>query len=287
MTYPETDRRASQDWLSGRVHDANEWMQLGWENAKASWRVLIAQKELTPASLSGIGEYGRFEQREDIHPLIWAKPDAWEKLNGKSQVILAFMAPSGGGKDTILRTLISHYPPQEAPCTIVVTATSKDPRPEDRNGETYTFLSQADFDAMVRDGKFLEYVHQFGKSYGTPRQAVENSMAQGRPIIVWRGEYIGWLAMKYKLTREFPDAAILSLTTIPKMSLLELWKWIIQKRSKEDWFARGKKAILEIIAGGSDDFFLENPIAKEGPVEAIAATKKLFEVISAGVKDRE
>lgn len=284
MSYAENNRRAPPDWRSGRIHDANEWMQLGWESVKASWRVLIAQKELTPRSLSGIGDYAYFEQREDIHPLIWAKPDVLEKLNGKSQVILAFMAPSGGGKDTILRTLMTQYPLSEVPFTIIVTATSKEPRAEDKDGETYTFLSQEKFDTMIREGKFLEYVHQFSKSYGTPRHAVEQSMTQGKPIIVWRGEYMGWLAMKHKLIREFPHAAVLSLTTIPKMSLFELWKWIIQKRSKEDWFARGKKAILEIIAGESDDFFLENPIAKDGPVEAILATKKLFEALAAEVQ---
>jgi guanylate kinase len=101
-------------------------------------------------------------------------------------VCLVIAAPSGAGKTAITRALLA----QEPELTVSVSATTRAPRPGERDGVHYHFRDQTAFDAMVAAGELLEWALVFGRSYGTPRAPVEQALAAGRDMVFdidWQG----------------------------------------------------------------------------------------------------
>ena len=95
-------------------------------------------------------------------------------------------APSGAGKSTITRSLLA----SDAGLTMSVSATTRQPRPDERDGEHYFFHTPASFAAMVERGELLEWAEVFGRRYGTPRAPVEQALAAGRDVVFdidWQG----------------------------------------------------------------------------------------------------
>jgi guanylate kinase len=94
-------------------------------------------------------------------------------------VCLVIAAPSGAGKTAITRALLA----QEHELMVSVSATTRAPRPGERDGVHYHFRDQAAFDAMVAEGALLEWARVFGRSYGTPRAPVEQALTAGRDMV--------------------------------------------------------------------------------------------------------
>ncbi|HZT51138.1 MAG TPA: guanylate kinase [Stellaceae bacterium] len=101
-------------------------------------------------------------------------------------ILLVLSSPSGAGKTTITRTLVEADPG----VAMSISVTTRPRRPEEQDGTHYHFITQARFDAMVRDGELLEHARVFGHCYGTPRAPVLAALAAGRDIISdvdWQG----------------------------------------------------------------------------------------------------
>jgi guanylate kinase len=101
-------------------------------------------------------------------------------------VCLVIAAPSGAGKTAITRALLA----QEHELMVSVSATTRAPRPGERDGVHYHFRDQAAFDAMVAEGALLEWAQVFGRCYGTPRAPVEQALDGGRDMVFdidWQG----------------------------------------------------------------------------------------------------
>ena len=101
-------------------------------------------------------------------------------------VCLVISAPSGAGKSTITRELLS----SEQDLTLSVSATTRQPRPGEEEGVHYFFRSPEAFAAMIEAGELLEWAEVFGRRYGTPRAPVEQALAAGRDVafdIDWQG----------------------------------------------------------------------------------------------------
>ena len=65
-----------------------------------------------------------------------------------------------------------------------VSATTRAPRQGEEEGRSYFFLSRQDFEQRVAAGGLLEWAEFAGNLYGTPRQPVEEQLAQGRPVLL-------------------------------------------------------------------------------------------------------
>jgi guanylate kinase len=65
-----------------------------------------------------------------------------------------------------------------------VSVTTRAPRPGERDGVEYTFVSSAVFDALVEAGDLLEHDAHMGASYGTPRRPVEEQLGRGVPVLL-------------------------------------------------------------------------------------------------------
>jgi len=94
--------------------------------------------------------------------------------------VFVITGPSGVGKGTLIRTLLERVPELE----LSVSATTREPRPGEVDGEDYHFLSDAEFDRRVLEGDFLEHAHYSGRRYGTLRSELERRVAEGASVVL-------------------------------------------------------------------------------------------------------
>ena len=100
-------------------------------------------------------------------------------VNGK---LLIVSAPSGSGKSTIVNYLMKEHP--EFRLAFSVSATSRPPRGEERNGEDYYFLSVEEFKKHIEADDFLEYEEVYeGRFYGTLKSQVDEKLAAGMNVV--------------------------------------------------------------------------------------------------------
>jgi guanylate kinase len=95
-------------------------------------------------------------------------------------------SPSGAGKTTLCRRLISEVPGVQ----LSVSATTRPPRPGETDGVDYHFRSVEQFENMIDRDEFLEWAKVFKNFYGTPRTEVEARLVAGRDVVFdvdWQG----------------------------------------------------------------------------------------------------
>jgi guanylate kinase len=95
-------------------------------------------------------------------------------------LVLIVSGPSGSGKSTLVQKIL------ELPGTMPsVSCTTRARRATESGGKCYDFVSEAEFEAMVARGEFLEYARVFGKhSYGTPKKWLEESRKKGLDLVL-------------------------------------------------------------------------------------------------------
>lgn len=101
-------------------------------------------------------------------------------------LMMVLSSPSGAGKTTLADRLLKH----EDGLELSVSATTRAPRPGERDGVDYYFKSIPEFEVMRAEGAFLESATVFGNYYGTPRGPVESALDAGRDVLFdidWQG----------------------------------------------------------------------------------------------------
>jgi guanylate kinase len=94
--------------------------------------------------------------------------------------VFVITGPSGVGKGTVIRALRERVPDLE----LSVSATTRPPRPGERDGVDYHFLPRERFDQRVAGGDFLEWAEYSGNRYGTLRSEVERRTERGAPVVL-------------------------------------------------------------------------------------------------------
>ena len=101
-------------------------------------------------------------------------------------LMLVLSSPSGAGKSTLSRRLLQSDPQ----IAMSVSVTTRAKRPNEVEGKDYYFVTPERFEAMVKEGAFLEHATVFKHRYGTPKEAVEAILAGGRDVLFdidWQG----------------------------------------------------------------------------------------------------
>ncbi|MGW7416200.1 guanylate kinase [Streptomyces sp. NPDC054863] len=88
--------------------------------------------------------------------------------------------PSGVGKSTV----VSHMRKVHPEVWLSVSATTRKPRPGERNGVQYFFVTDEEFDKLIANGELLEWAEFAGNRYGTPREAVSKRLEAGELVLL-------------------------------------------------------------------------------------------------------
>jgi guanylate kinase len=183
-------------------------------------------------------------------------------VTGGRARILVLSAPSGGGKTTIARAVRDRQPDRYG---FSVSATTRKPRPGERDGIDYHFWTRAQFDGGVAQGQFLEHATYAGELYGTLKGEVEKVLASGRHVLL-DIEVDGAAQVK----RIEQDAiTIFILPSTPRVLIERL----LQRRSESpaEIKQRLERAKYELREAARFDRFIRNDRLEDAVREVIAA----------------
>jgi guanylate kinase len=94
--------------------------------------------------------------------------------------VLIFSAPSGSGKTTVVKHLLSVF----SQLNFSISATTRAPRAGETHGKEYYFISQDEFERKIELGEFLEFEEVYaGLYYGTLHSEVERIWEQGKTVV--------------------------------------------------------------------------------------------------------
>jgi len=133
-------------------------------------------------------------------------PAGWGVQEGRG-IALVIAGPSGAGKSSVIAEILRRDPE----LTFSVSATTRPRRPDEVNGRDYAFVSDADFDRMLKAGELLEWTMYQGHRYGTPRSEIVARLAVGQDVVL-NVEVNGALALR---RAELPHPVILVFMVPP------------------------------------------------------------------------
>jgi guanylate kinase len=94
--------------------------------------------------------------------------------------MLILSSPSGTGKTSLTRMLLQK---KELDLTLSISVTTRPRRSSEVDGIHYTFITRKRFEQLRDEGELLEWAEVHGNCYGTPRETVERTLAQGRDVL--------------------------------------------------------------------------------------------------------
>jgi len=188
-----------------------------------------------------------------------------EGVNGKlrlSGLLVILSGPSGVGKTTVCQRLAHRLD-----AFLSVSATTRSRRDNEVHGQDYYFLSKADFEQRLSEGRMLEHAEVYGGNYyGTPAEPVVEALAAGR-VVILEIEIEGTVQVKQR----YPRAVGIYLTA--PTSDEQVRRLVGRKKdSPEAIVERLNKAMAEVqraLHAGVYDYFVVNDDV-EAAVDAIA-----------------
>lgn len=177
-----------------------------------------------------------------------------------SNKVIIFSAPSGSGKSTIVSHILKLHPEME----FSVSATSRAPRGQERNGIEYHFFTADEFRKMIAEDKFVEYEEVYaGSFYGTLKSEVQKIWDKGH-VIIFDVDVKGGVNLK----KYFGDKALSVFIQAP--SVEELRKRLVARGtdSAEAIAKRVAKASEEMTYADKFDYILVNDDLQKAYAEA-------------------
>ena len=124
--------------------------------------------------------------------------------NLKNRGILTIVSGfAGSGKGTLMNRLMKDYDGYE----LSISATSRKPRPGEKEGINYFFKTREEFEEMIKNDELLEYAEYVGNYYGTPKSFVSSKLDEGRDVVL-EIEIQGAMQIKKK----YPDTLLVFVT---------------------------------------------------------------------------
>ncbi|MFX0555861.1 guanylate kinase [Maribacter sp. CXY002] len=169
----------------------------------------------------------------------------------KGGKLLIFSAPSGSGKTTIVRHLLSK---PELNLAFSVSATSRPRRVKEKNGEHYYFMSVSEFKKHIRDDDFLEWEEVYRDNfYGTLKSEVERLWAEGKNVI-FDIDVVGGLRIKKK----YPERTLAVFVKPPSVDELKIRLKKRSTESEDKINMRIAKASVELATAPQFDKIIKN-----------------------------
>jgi len=179
---------------------------------------------------------------------------------GKGKLFV-FSAPSGSGKTTIVRHLLSK---KEFNLDFSISATSREARSYEVHGKDYYFMSKREFKDHIKNDDFLEWEEVYRDNfYGTLKSEVERIWAEGKNVI-FDIDVVGGLDIK----KIFPDRTLAVFVKPPNIEELKIRLKKRGTESEEKISMRVAKASIEMATAPQFDFIIVNNDLEKALAEA-------------------
>ena len=175
--------------------------------------------------------------------------------------LIIFSAPSGSGKTTIVRHLLSL---KKLNLAFSISATSRAPRGEEQHGKEYYFLSADEFKKRVQHNEFMEWEEVYtGCYYGTLKSEVERLWAMGKNVI-FDIDVAGGLRLK----QQYPEQTLAVFVEPPSLIALEERLRNRKTETEEKIQMRLNKAEQEMATAHQFDMIIKNDNLQQALQEA-------------------
>ena len=165
--------------------------------------------------------------------------------------LIVFSAPSGSGKTTIVRHLLSK---EDLNLEFSISAASREPRGEEVNGKDYYFISTEAFKKHIKNEDFLEWEEVYRDNfYGTLKSEVERIWAKGKNVI-FDIDVSGGLRIKHK----FPEETLAVFVKPPSVDELKRRLKERSTESEDKINMRIAKASVELATAPQFDVIIKN-----------------------------
>ncbi|MBP9702276.1 guanylate kinase [Candidatus Woesebacteria bacterium] len=142
----------------------------------------------------------------------------------KRGVLLVLSGPSGVGKDSVMLELLEKYPKTQK----LVTTNSRPMREGEQDGFDYHFVSREEFEKLIAEEAFFEWVEYRGHYRGGQKRHVQEALDSGRDVI-WRIDVRGVMNIRAKVKETFPHSAFVMLA----VSDLDILRKRMEERESE------------------------------------------------------
>lgn len=185
-------------------------------------------------------------------------------MNEQKGQLIVISAPSGTGKGTVIKELLKLRPDFQ----FSVSATTRKPRPGERDGVEYQFISHDRFADMISNDEFLEHAKYVGEFYGTPVKPINEIIDSGKTVIL----DIEVQGAKQVMSKDIDTKTI--FITAPDMAELEKRLRGRGTDSEEKIASRLEQARLELKERHHYDHIVVNDIASRAAKEILSIIEK-------------
>ncbi len=168
-------------------------------------------------------------------------------MTNRRGMLIVLSGPSGCGKGTMMAQIL-----KDERFTVSVSATTRAPREGEIEGRSYFFLTKEEFQRRITENRLLEYAEYCGNYYGTPREAVEERLEEGKNVIL-EIEVLG----AFQVKERFPDT-LLVFVIPPSLQELERRLRARGTETEEAVLARVTRAKEELSQARRYDYVIEN-----------------------------
>ena len=180
--------------------------------------------------------------------------------------IIAVSAPSGGGKTTIAKKILEHFPE----ITFSISATTRPKRKNETEAKEYFFITEQEFEKKIEKDEFVEWEKFYDYYYGTFKSQIDDKINEGKSVLL-EIDVKGALSIK----RIYPDS---HLVYIMPPSYQELIRRLKNRKTEtvEDLNKRIERVKMELSQKEKFDYIIVNENLNKAISETLVLINKIL-----------